>query len=141
MMTNDQQLQSIASALQSMIELDRKERAEHIGDLKAMNRAIDTLTESNIKLNESVNRLVTSQAQSQTQIETLRELTLSKHAELVTRQEQLANRVENLEKTHYINTGREMVSEKTSKFWSDNWHKILITITLIVNIAIYVVTK
>lgn len=141
MTTNDQQLQSIASALQSMIELERKERAEHIGDLKAMNRAIDTLTESSTKLNESVNRLVNSQAQSQMQIETLRELTLSKHAELVTRQEQLATRVESLEKSHYINTGREMVSEKTSKFWSDNWYKVLLTIGLIVNIAIYVVTK
>lgn len=140
-MTDTQTLGVIADALKTMVERDRQERAEHIGDIKAMNRAIEALTESNKEVNASINKLLANDERRQTQVDMLRELVTAKFDESASRQDSLHIRVESLEKHHYQSLGERAASEKQGRFWSDNWHKMFLVAIVVVNIVIWAVTR
>ena len=140
-MTDTQILNGLADALKTMVERDRQERAEHLGDIKAMNRAIEALTESSKEVNASITKLVANDERRQAQFDMLRDLVTAKLDEASSRTDALTVRVESLEKHHYQSLGERAASEKQGRFWSDNWHKMFLVAIVVVNIVIWAVTR
>lgn len=131
-MTNDPSiatvLATINQSLAALVDRDRhyeQERRQHIGDVQHMNEAISALTRSNEKVNESINNLILQTKTSEQHIVILRELIVSKDNENKTSISRLGERVGDLEKHNFEFTGERRASEKQSKFWQDNWFKIV----------------
>lgn len=139
-------LATINQSLAALVDRDRhyeKERLQHIGDVKHMNEAISALTRSNEKVNDSINKLILQTRTSEQHIEILRELIVSKDSENKTSISRLGERVGDLEKHNFESTGERRASEKHSKFWSDNWFKLvtLFIILIPVIVALYKMIK
>ena len=135
-------LSTINQSLAALVDRDRhyeKERLQHIGDVKHMNDAIAALTKSNEKVNDSINNLILQTKTSEQHIEILRDLIVSKDSENKTSITRLAERVGTIEKYKFESDGERRASEKHSKFWSDNWFKLvtlfILSIPVIVGVA------
>lgn len=139
-MSEQATLQAINSALQALVDRDRhyeKERAQHIGDIQTMNAAIQALTKSSEDVNKNITKLLLASSQSEQQIDTLKELINAKDSERGLQIERLTDKVEALEKHNAENIGERRASDRHSKFWQDNWHKIFLVFVVVIPVIVY----
>lgn len=133
-------LTAINAALQALVDRDRhyeKERAQHIGDIQTMNAAIQALTKSSEDVNKNITRLLLKSSQSEQQIDTLKELVIAKDNERGAQIDRLSDKVAALEKLNAESIGERRASERHSRFWYDNWHKIFMVIVVIIPVVVY----
>lgn len=133
-------LAAINAALQALVDRDRhyeKERAQHIGDIQTMNGAIQALTKSSEDVNKNITKLLLKSSQSEQQIDTLKELMIAKDNERGAQIKGLSDKVDALEKHNFETIGERRASERHSKFWHDNWHKIFLVFVVIIPIVVY----
>jgi hypothetical protein len=132
-------LAAINQSLAALVDRDRhyeQERRQHVGDVQHMNEAISALTKSNEKVNDSINKLILQTKTSEQHIEILRELIISKDTENKTSNNRLAERVGALEKYNFESTGERRASEKHSKFWQDNWFKLITLFIILIPVIV-----
>lgn len=133
-------LATINQSLAALVDRDRhyeQERRQHIGDVQHMNDAISALTKSNEKVNDSINKLILQTKTSENHIEILRELIISKDNENKTSIGRLGERVGSLERHNFESTGERRASEKHSKFWSDNWFKLVTLFIILIPVIVH----
>lgn len=121
-------LATIDKSLAALVDRDRHyefERRQHISDVQQMNETIASLVKSNKEVSENINRLITKTETSQTHIDTLYELVKSNDTAQKQSLMRLSERVGDLEKHNFVSVGERRASEKQSKFWQDNWFKIV----------------
>lgn len=138
-MSEQTTLAAINAALQALVDRDRhyeKERAQHIGDIQTMNAAIQALTKSSEDVNKNITKLLLQSTQSEQQISTLKELINAKDNERGAQIERLSDKVEALEKHNAESIGERRASDRQSKFWQDNWHKIFLVFVVMVPVVV-----
>lgn len=139
-MSETETLAAINAALQALVDRDRhyeKERAQHIGDVQTMNAAIQALTKSSEDVNKNITKLLLRSTQSEQQISTLKELMIAKDSERGAQIERLSDKVDMLEKFNSEFTGERRASERHSRFWQDNWHKIFLVFVVVIPVIVY----
>lgn len=128
-------LATINQSLAALVDRDRHyeiERRQHIGDVQQMNETIASLVKSNKEVSENINRLITKTETSQTHIDTLYELVKSNDLSQKQSNIRLSERVGKLEELQFEYRGERRASEKHSKFWQDNWFKIVTLFILMI---------
>jgi len=115
------QLAAIENVLGTVVERDKiiELRFAHLAT------SLDALTQSNIKMNESVGELLMTQLTIRGDLGKIEELQTVKNEGFVTSIKDIEGRVRTIEQHNAINHGERRNSDKTRAWWGDNWYKIL----------------
>ena len=135
---NDNTLKMLHESLTILVERDKhyiKERAEHIRDVARMNTAIEALTKSNEKVNESITELIAQTRLGEHKTDVLKELILSKDSEHKSSITDLDRRLVIIERVNAETAGERRRDERNGRFWSENWFKFLQLFAVLVTIG------